>query len=110
MHFIGTEPDCSTRRVDSSVPSAYDDNLPANCQIAFCFVRLDEREGIDDAREVLARNVEFEHCAEADAEKNGSELFFKACDGGFAGDFVAKAEFNAQRANHFNFAKAIGRA
>src|SRR5579862_9314751 len=73
------------------------------------FVSFDKVQGVDDGGMVFAGNAEFVHGAQAYAEEDGVVVLLEFGQG-CGGDFLAKAEVHAQRADHFDFTQAVGGA
>ncbi len=72
-------------------------------------VAFDEAEGVDDAGEMVAGEAEAFHGAEADADEDEVEFALQLVEGDVGADF-GLAELDAHRADHFDFAEAVGGA
>ena len=93
--------------VDGGVAAADDDDGAAGSKVGQGLVAFDEAEGVDDAGEVVAGEAEAFHGAEADADEDEVEFALQLIEGDVGADF-GLAELDAHRADHFDFAEAVG--
>ena len=93
--------------VDGGVASADDDDGAAGSKVGQGLVAFDEAEGVDDAGEMVAGEAEAFHGAEADADEDEVEVALELIEGDSGADF-GLAELDAHRADHVDFAEAVG--
>src|SRR5271156_4416058 len=107
MNGFGSEALCGGNNVNRSVARAYTSDSAANMDFAkraeLCL--LDELHGTARADEIFSRQRESVGFSKPDANEDGVEILFELWEGNIASDRGLLPEFDAEVANHLDFAQ-----